>query len=172
MGRELVTNGNRRESVTNGFRIGNGGSWNNTSKHRQWRKSVTGANKAKRWRRFGDEEWAYRRRLVAFRQRFINDGSTTDHQQRRRWMAHRQRFNAFLFWVSLFLTEWVNGSTAMVNGSSATVQRFGDGEWLISNGSMIRRRQWYFFLFGFLFFLTVSGWMCFFFFFGSIYSGS
>ena len=49
-------------------------------------------------------------------------------------MAHQQRFNGL----------------ATVNGSSATVQRFGDDEWLISNGSMATTTI--FFLFGFLFF--------------------
>ena len=84
------------------------------------RRSVAGANKAKRHRRFGDEDWAYQRWLVAYQQWFISDRSSTTatvrHRiisngddssttVRRRWMAHRQRFNAFFVWVSLFLTK-------------------------------------------------------------------
>ena len=119
IGDEWVENRRRmgRESATNGSRIGNGGSWNNTSKRRRWRKSVAGANKAKHRQQFGDKEWAYRQQWVAYWQRFISDSLAMDHQQRfigdgSLATIHRQWFNVsriFFVWVSLFLTENSSG---------------------------------------------------------------
>ena len=93
---ESAMNGNRRESMTSGSRINNGGSWNNTLKCRRWKEKHRRCEQ-------GEASPAIWRRRVGL-SATMSGLSVMVHQQR--------------------ITSNGDGSSATVNGSLATVQHF------------------------------------------------